>query len=441
MPQLKLTKTNIDRVAKSGSSSDVLYWDKDTKGFGLRVTPTGLAKFIAQGRVRGTTTDVRVTIGSYGAWTVDEARRKADEYRHLFEQGIDPREVAREQKVMQVTLQTVLDAYVGRPGKLRTTTAAEYRRHVEQVFAAWRDKPIASITRDMVKDRHTEMLTGGLDGKRAAPASANAAMVTLRILFNFAMDEYRRADGAPLITHNPVGALKHHWAKLGSRTERYIDKGKVGAVWNKLNEARRNPKNRDALAGLDLTIFLLLTGARRDEGAALTWDRVHLSDEATECSWHLDQRKRGEPITLPLSSQAAVLLRARRNASDKLEAVTGKPSSPYVFPSWSKAGRIMDARSAMESVSEVAGRHLSLHDLRRTFTNIAMRECRIEKFRTDMLTGHKPAQADVTSRNYLDLTNLGWLHPEIEQIGVWIEEQGRVAAAQASGTNVVTLRA
>src|SRR6185369_13455533 len=120
---------------KPGGKGDKLYWDSN--GFGLRVTPTGLAKFIAQGRVRGTTTDVRVTIGSYGAWTVDEARRKADEYRHLFEQGIDPREVAREQKAMQVTLQEVLDAYVGRPGKLKASTAAEYRRHVEQAFATW----------------------------------------------------------------------------------------------------------------------------------------------------------------------------------------------------------------------------------------------------------------------------------------------------------------
>jgi integrase len=441
MPQLKLTKTNIDRVAKPGGKGDVLYWDKDTKGFGLRVTPTGLSKFIAQGRLRGTTTDVRVTIGSYGAWTVDAARREADEYRHLFERGIDPREVAREQKAMQVTLQEVSDAYLSRPGKLKARTAAEYRRHVDQVFAVWRNKPITSITREMVKERHGELMLRGLDGKKAAPASANAAMVTLRILFNFAADEYRRPDGTPLIAHNPVGALKHHWAKLGNRTERYIDRAKVGAVWNKLIDARRNPKNRDALAGIDLTIFLLLTGARRDEGAALTWDRVHLEELPEDCSWHLDQRKRGEPITLPLASQAATLLRERRAAADKLAADTGSERSPFVFPSWSKAGRIMDARSTMEMVSKLAGKHLSLHDLRRTFTNVAMRECRIEKFRTDMLTGHKPAQQDVTARNYLDLTNLGWLHTEIQQIGDWIEQQGKVASAQATGANVVALRA
>ncbi|WP_126175025.1 tyrosine-type recombinase/integrase [Tsuneonella rigui] len=440
MPKLKLTKTNIDRAARQGGSSDALYWDTDTKGFGLRVTPTGLSKFIAQGRVRGTTNDVRVTIGSYGAWTVEQARRKADEYRHQFEQGVDPRELERERKALGVTLQEVCDAYVGRPGKLRASTADEIKRHVAKVFTAWRDKPIASITREMVRDRHAELVERGLTGK-PAPASANAACVTLRILINFAMDEYRRSDGRPLIEHNPVGALKHHWSKLGSRTERYIDRGKVGAVWNLLQEARANPKNREALAGIDLTIFLLLTGARRDEGAALTWDRVHLSDDPAECSWHLDVRKQGEPITLPLSTQAAALLRARLAVANKLAEDTGEERSPFVFPSWSKAGRIMDARSAMESVSRVVGRHLSLHDLRRSFTNYAMRECRVEKFRCDLLTGHKPAQEDVTARNYLDLANLQWLHSEVEQVGSFIEQQGRVAAAQASGVNVVTLRA
>ncbi|MBK9009431.1 hypothetical protein [Novosphingobium sp.] len=50
MPQMKLTKSNIDRVAKSGSKSDTLFWDTETKGSGLRVTPTGKASFIAQGR-------------------------------------------------------------------------------------------------------------------------------------------------------------------------------------------------------------------------------------------------------------------------------------------------------------------------------------------------------------------------------------------------------
>jgi len=432
MPKMKLTKTNIDRVRKPGTGT-VIYVDTETKGFGLRVTASGAASFIVQGTVAGQSKEARITIGSYGAWTVDDARRRAEQYKHQFEDGIDPRDVKRQDEAMRVSLMDVCTAYTTRPGKLKPSTAAEYKRHVEKVFAAWKDKPITSITRDMVQERHREIVENGLEGKKGAPASANAAFVTLRILINFAMDEYRRPDGEPLIAHNPVGALKHHWAPMGDRSDRYVEMSKVGKVWNKLIEMREAPKNRDALAGIDLTIFLLLTGARRDEGATLTWDRVIIDDHnPAECRWHLTERKRGKPIWLPLSSQAVALLKSR----PRLKLADGT-ESPFVFPSWGRTGRIMDARGPMESVSKVAGMHLSLHDMRRTFSVISQQQCRIEKFRTDMLIGHKPSKEDVTATNYLDLTNLTWLHPEAQQIGDWIEQQAAVAAAK----NVVPLHA
>lgn len=435
MPQLKLTKTNIDRVAKPGSKGDVLYWD-EPKGFGLRVTPTGKATFIVQGVVVGGK-EARVTIGPYGVFTVDQAREEAREHLRSMRKGIDPRKQRKEQEALTVTLGATLDAYLDRPGKLKDSTKAEMRRHVEKVFTTWKDKPIACITEDDVRKRHRELMKKGLTGK-AAPASANAAMVSLRILMNFAGRQYRRADGSPLIQRNPVEVLKDHWAKLGSRTDRYVDKRKIGEVWNKLWEARANPKNRDALAAIDLTIFALLCGGRREEMAALTWDRVNIDDEdPTNCWWHLPERKRGDPIWLPLSSQAVALLKLRPREKDE----KGDDKSPFIFPSWSKTGHITDARTPMELVSEVAGKHLSLHDARRSFTNYAMRECLIEKFRTDLLTGHKPAQEDITARNYLDLARLDWLHPEVQRIGDWIEEQGRIAAAKASGANVVPIRA
>lgn len=441
MPQLKLTKTNIDRVAKPGmSKSDVLYWDTEKKGFGLRVTPTGKATFIAQARVKGSSDPAaRITIGTYGNFSPDEARVEAGKHLRTMELGIDPRDLRKQDEAMSVTLGEVLEAYVGRSGKLRASTAAEYRRHVEKVFAAWKDKPIVSITEDDVRKRHREIAEKGLDGKKGAPASANAAMVTLRILLNFAGRQYRRADGSSLIHRNPVDVLRDHWAKLGTRTDRYIDKRKIGEVWNALQEARTAPRNRDALASLDLTLFLLLTGARRDEGATLTWDRVKIDGEKPEENyWHLDVRKRGDPLWLPLSSQAVDLLKEREAARPR--GADGKPS-PFVFPSWSKTGHITDARAPMKLISEVVGKHLSLHDLRRTFSNVAMRECLIEKFRTDLLTGHKPAQEDITARNYLDLARLDWLQPDVQKIGDWIEQQAKIAAAKAAGANVVPIRA
>jgi integrase len=434
MPQLKLTKGAVDRVAKPGTSkTDVLYFDTEPKGFGLRVTPTGKATFIVQGRVNGSAKEARVTIGSYGVFTVDQARDVAREHLRNMRMGLDPRDLKRQDEAMKVTLQQVCDAYVERPGKLKESSKAEMKRHVEKALAAWKDRPIVSITEDEVRKRHRDMVEKGLDGRRGAPASANAAMVTLRILCNFAGRQYRRADGSPLIQHNPVAVLKDHWAKLGSRTDRYSDRHKIGEVWNKLVEARATPKNRDHLSAIDLTIMALLTGARRDELATLRWSNVNIDDEdASNCWWHLDDRKRGDPIWLPLSSQALDLLKLR----PRLRLADGT-ESPFVFPSWSKTGHITDARAPMELVSKVAGKHLSLHDCRRSFTNYAMRECLIEKFRTDLLTGHQPAQADITARAYLDLARLDWLQPEVQKVGDWIEHQAAVAAAK----NVVALAA
>lgn len=424
----KLTKTFIDKVQPPASDYDI-HWDEKLPGYGLRVTANGVRSFVAQGRVAGKA--VIITIGRFGLYTEDQARGLAQKILQQMREGIDPRDVKRQDEAMKVTLQQVCDAYVERPGKLKESSKTEIKRHVEKVFTTWKDKPIVGITEDDVRKRHREMMEGGLKGKKAAPASANASMVTLRTLINFASRQYRRADGSPLIQRNPVEVLKDHWAKLGTRTDRYIDKRKIGEVWNKLVEARENPKNRDALSAIDLTIFLLLTGGRRDEGAALTWDRVNIDyEDASNCWWHLDDRKRGDPIWLPLSSQAIALLKLRPR--QKLDDGT---ESPFVFPSWGKQGRIMDARAPMELVSELVGKHLSLHDLRRTFSNIAMRECMIEKFRTDLLTGHKPAQEDITARNYLDLARLEWLSDEVQKIGDWIEQQAAIAASK----NVVQL--
>ena len=428
--KVKLTKTYIDKV-EAPEKGYVIHWDEKLSGYGLRVTANGVRSFVAQGRVNGKA--VITTVGRYGLFTEDAARKKAQNILLDMREGISPREVRKSEAVAKVSLQDVLEAYVGRPGKMKDSTAREYRRHVEKTFSKWAALPITTITRDMVKERHAALVKGGLEGKKAAPASANAAFVTLRILIRFAIDEYRQADGTPLIRDNPVDALKHHWAKLGTRTERYIDKRKIGEVWNKLHAMRGEVQGYEALASVDLTIFGVLTGARRDEMATLTWDRVNIDDhDPSNCWWHLDDRKRGDPIWLPLSTQAVALLKSR----PRLKLEDGS-ESPFVFPSWGRTGRIMDARAPMQAIGDIVGKHLSLHDLRRTFTNIAMRECLIEKFRTDLLTGHKPASDDVTSRSYLDLARLDWLTPEVQKVGDWIEQQAAIAASK----NVVPLHA
>lgn len=438
MPRMKLTKTNIDRVAKPGlAKADVLYWCTDSRGFGLRVMPTGIAKFIAQGRIRGSGKEVRTTIGTYGAWTVEDARRRAQEIRHQLEDGKDPRDQWRQSEAEQVTLRHVADLYMARDGKMRDSTKAEMDRHVDKVFATWRDKPIASITEQDVRRRHKEMCERGLDG-RPAPGQAQISLVTLRTLVNFANRRFKRADGSLLIPHNPVHSMRDDWRKFEPRT-RHVEMNRVGEVWNRLTALHTTARDTNALSGVDLVRFLMLTGARKAEGGSLRWDQVHIEEDLAKCWWHLPNPKNGNPVWLPLSSQAVALLRSRPRTK-----LPDGSDNPYVFPSTAKCGHITDARAPLERLRDIDGIAsdgsgvVSAHDLRRTFVTTGFSCCGIDLFKLELLTNHVPR--GITARHYLKTSRLQYLHPEVQMIGDWIEDAARVAEAQANGANVVSLR-
>ena len=193
MPQLKLTKGAVDRVAKPRTSeTDLLFWDTEPRGFGLRVTPTGKATFIVQGRVCGPAKEARLTIGPYGVFTVDQARAVAREHLRTMRMGLDPRDLKRRDEALKVTLQQVCDAYVERPGKLKESSKAEMKRHVERVFAGWKDRPIVAITEDDVRKRHRDMVEGGLSGRSPCECQCRDGDATHPLQFRWPAISARR---------------------------------------------------------------------------------------------------------------------------------------------------------------------------------------------------------------------------------------------------------
>ncbi|RRV39561.1 DUF4102 domain-containing protein [Stutzerimonas stutzeri] len=413
----KLTKTFIDKVQAPAEGYQI-HWDEEVKGYGLRVTAAGKRVFVAQGRVLGKA--VCFTIGPYGEWTEHEARGKARKVLQGMREGIDPRDVKKADEAAKVTLRKVADAYMARPGKLKDSSKSEIERHVTTTFEAWQHKPITGITEDDCRKRYNEILTKGLRGKAPAPGQAVQAFSVLRALINFAGRRYKRADGTPLILHNPVAVLKDDWVTLPERKTR-IPESKIGPVWSALQQWRDQAYNRDTLASIDLVIFLVLTGARIGEAAALTWDRINLE----EGWWHLPDPKNRNPVWLPLSTQAVQLLTTRQRVE----------GSPFVFSSWGKAGHIKDPRDTMKKVSEVAGTKITPHDLRRTFTTFGVANCGVDLHKIELLTNHVPR--GVTAKHYLETSHLQYLKPEVQRIADWIEQQ----AAKANGANVVPLRA
>jgi integrase len=398
----KLTKAFVDKVAIPATGY-VLYWDQQDTGFGLRVTATGKRTYIVQGRVNGKS--ARLTIGTHNPWTAENARTAARDLLMSMDKGTDPRESRKEAAAAKVTLGEVAEAYL-RDRALKESSKGEIRRHVATTFAAWQAKPIAAINREAVTKRFNEMKTKGLRGEAPAPSQANQGFAILRALINYAIREYRKPDGSPLLTDNPVDVLYKKWAPMKPRTSRIPD-SKVGAVWSMLRQSREAAHNRDTLASIDLVMFLILTGARIGEACALTWDRVNL----TEGWWHIPDPKNANPVWLPLSKQASELLTTRQRVE----------GSPYVFTSWGKCGHIIDPRDMMKKVTEAAGTKLTPHDLRRSFTTIGVALCGIDLHKIELLTNHVPR--GVTARHYLETSHLQYLKPEVQRIADWITGQ------------------
>ena len=160
-------------------------------------------------------------------------------------------------------------------------------------------------------------------------------------------------DGTPIIEKNPVAVIKKELANQASKVRtRHIDRRDVGPFWQLLITARQNLAfSADPIAGLDLVMFVLLTGTRHNEGAMLTWDRVKLDDTDPANTWfHLPDPKNRNPVWLPLSSQAVAVLKEREKSNDRATI-----KSKFAFPSRSAADHIMDTRAPLERFCKEIG--------------------------------------------------------------------------------------
>ena len=89
MPKLSVNKITALAVidAKPDKKRYSIY-DRELRGFGLRVSPKGTKTFFVMKRINGTMT--RITIGKYPLITVHEAREKALEILRKIERENQP---------------------------------------------------------------------------------------------------------------------------------------------------------------------------------------------------------------------------------------------------------------------------------------------------------------------------------------------------------------
>jgi integrase len=398
----KLTKTIVEEY-ELPATGQKFKWDSETKGFGLRLTP-GSKVFIAQGLVNGK--DRRVKIGPFGAWTVDQARKRAKELLVDMANGIDPNQEKKVKKAMAISLDKLVMAYI-KDKSLKESSIYDMNKHLNGIFISLKDQPISVITRD-------EVLRLFRKASKSSKAQANQAFRLLRSWMNYAMATCR-PGGKAIISENPVQVLSDAkmWHTIKPRKSR-ITTEKIGLAWNFIRGEMANPSlNSVSKSLIDAAAFILLTGCRFGEAATLPWNQVNLD----EGYWNLPDPKNRNPVIFPLSTQALEILEARPRMND------------YVFSREKGKGRITDIRFTMKKISDHIDIKITAHDLRRTFRAIAG-ECGIELWKTKLLMNHKLNQ-DVTISAYTETSDLRYLRPEIQMIGNWIEKQA--ANTESSG--------
>lgn len=355
-----------------------IFWDAKTPGLGLRITKNGVKSFILQSRLRGKT--VRLTIGQFGAWDIQEAQAEARRLAVSIDRGIDPR------------IENIKN--IAEKERLALSIWLEYIKQKETRWSRRYYLDHVEMSRD-----GGEVITRGLRRNQSNIKEVGF----LRPLLNLPLSEITRdllirwiekeRNTRPLKTRLGLAMLKAfiRWAADHPKYKTLvIDK----TLCERLNQELPTPKaRRDCLQKEQLKVWfqsikkiqnqtisvylqtLLLTGARREEWASLKWSDI-------DTIWHtaVIRDKIQETRVISLTPYVEHLLSSLPKIND------------YVFASHrSRSGYLKEPRIALDqALSKAQLPFLTIHGLRRSFGTLAeWVECPAGI--SAQIMGHKPS--------------------------------------------------
>jgi integrase len=368
----------VRRLAKPSTGS-TFYWDTKQPGLGLRVWASNRRVYVVEVRFRSDTDHVsrtrRETIGTIEDWPVERARGRAAKIRSEYKQGRDRRAERERAEVEKVTLRTALAEFLkfkAEKGR-KSRTLSDIQAAFDAAFPDWIDRPLASITGDMVLDRHLKRTrdakrTQQKRGRQGSGARADLEMRYLRAVFRWARRAYR-VDNLPILPDPPTDRLGEleAWNAPGRRT-RTLEPDDMPAWYGAVMALDHSPV-REWLR------FLFLTGLRSSESRALEWRDVDLQ----RGSFMIRDPKNRQDVELPVTSPVREILDscvAWRSA----ERV-------HVFPGATDGYPISDSTGAIRVVVAAFGRPWSPHDCRAAFQTAGVRT-RIHPLMLRMLMNH-----------------------------------------------------
>ena len=331
----KLTQRGIKSATYRGGWD--VRWDSAVTGLGLRVYPSGKKAFLVSYRVHGRKR--RMTLGSFGTITLDQARRKARRELGNVADGRDPLG-ERERKAQGETFGDLTKKYIEDyakgpqfPKKPRKKTwRADEDRLERHVPHGWKGRKVDDIARWEVERLHNQI--GAL-----YPYEANRLLSLLGKMFRLA---------------KVWGFIKPTADNPAVGIERYKEHKRKR--WLKPEELPGLAKAIDAEPNIYVraAIWLyLLTGVRKSELLEAKRDEVDW-ERGQLC---LPDTKAGEEQIAPLSAPALAIL----------QALPRQEGNPYILPGAKKGHHLVNIDKPWRRIRKAAGvEDIRLHDLRRT---------------------------------------------------------------------------
>jgi integrase len=402
-----------------------IHWDGKTPGLGLRVTAAGAKSYIFETRLHGKT--LRLTIGDLRTWTIGRAQAEATRLKTLTDQGIDPRQQAAEQRAR---VETARNEAIRRD----VTVAEAWDTYIKARRHNWSARHLA--------DHNAIASAGGNKRKRAdclTEPGALAALMPLKLtdIDADSVKVWLRAE----VTKRPTQAALAYrllraflnWCNETPEKDKPDYRGIAAADACQARIARdillKKSAKADCLQREQLPAWfsgvrqlgnpvisaylqgLLLTGARREELAGLTWADVDFQWRSLTIRDKVEEER-----VIPLTPYVASLLSTlpRRNQ--------------WVFSSPTAAsGRLMEPRLAHQRVLTAGGLPaLTLHGLRRSFGTLS-EWCEVPTGVVAQIMGHKPS---ATAEKHYRVRPLDLLRSWHVKIEAWILEQAGVEYVQ-----------
>lgn len=403
-----ITKSSVDAL-RPGPKDQVL-WDGKVPGFGVKVTPAGSKVFLFQYRLGGRGSKVRrYTIGKFGALTAESARRQAQDLAAKVLRGVDPQSerATKRREAIDLAFPSYLDAFVS------DCIKADWKGSADEVEAMLRKRALPSLKSKALPEITRSDISAIIRPVRDKPGLANKLFAVLRYMFRHAVSE-----GDLLVS--PMEGMKP--PPVPAARDRILSDDELALIWS-------------ASGGLGspfgpMVRELILTGARRNEVAALPW--AELSQDKAEWSLPASRAKNGEATVYPLSSPAVAEMDCMAKALGK----SRWPNKGFVFTTtketavsgFSRAKSRLDAL-IKKANGDVALPDWRLHDLRRTLAT-GMQRLGVRFEVTEAILNHRSGSRSGVAGVY---QRHDWLPEKRDALRLWAAHCAAVAAGHRAG--------